>query len=360
MPRQINKINYKGQQVDVGLDVHARSWQVTILFDNIIMKSYNQEPNVPQLASYLYKHYPGADYRVAYEAGFCGFSLQRALEAHGLKTLVLHAADLPTTHKEKIQKEDKRDSRKIAKSLHTNNFNAVYIPSIEHEHDRTLVRTRAQHVNNQRRLKSQIKARLKTEGIDFPEEMLEPNKHWSGKFMRWLYSLSRTHGNTYWQIGFKSLLNSLEEGREELLEITRALRQLAKEDRYSASMEIAISFPGISLITGMTLLTELGKISRFPNRDQFVSYLGLIPMTFSSGEKERSGSITHRRPKQLRSLLVESAWVAIRQDPALALRYSELKKKYGGQKAIIRIAKKLAYRFRSLMLRGELYQKGIA
>lgn len=91
----------------------------------------------------------------------------------------------------------------------------------------------------------------------------------------------------------------------------------------------------------ITLLTELDDLKRFNNLDKLCSFVGLVPTTKSSGENEKTGSIAPRAKKPLRNCLVESAWVSIKNDPALNLAFNELCKRMKPNEAIIRIAKKL-------------------
>ena len=92
-------------------------------------------------------------------------------------------------------------------------------------------------------------------------------------------------------------------------------------------------------------MSELETIKRFKSLDKLSSYVGLIPSTNSSGEKDKTGNITRRSNKILRASLIEAAWVAIRQDTALLLEYAELKEKMSPNEAIIRIAKKVLNNF---------------
>ena len=94
----------------------------------------------------------------------------------------------------------------------------------------------------------------------------------------------------------------------------------------------------------MIILTEIGDIKRFKNTDKLNSFMGLIPSTNSSGENDKVGDITPRTNKMLRSAIIESAWVAIRNDAALMMAYQQLIKRMKPQMAIIRIAKKLVNR----------------
>lgn len=85
-------------------------------------------------------------------------------------------------------------------------------------------------------------------------------------------------------------------------------------------------------------------IRRFKRFDQISSYVGLVPAVHSSGDKESILGLSNRHSRYLRNMLIESAWTAVRKDPALRKKYNELCKRMYKQKAIIRIAKKLLSR----------------
>jgi transposase len=143
-------------------------------------------------------------------------------------------------------------------------------------------------------------------------------------------------------------------------EIDQEILMLAKQDRYSSNVKLLVTIPGIGRLTAMILLTEIGDISRFKKLDDLCSYIGLIPNVYSSGETERIGDITRRGNKRLRSFLIESSWIAVRKDPALGCKYHELCTRMPGNKAIIRIAKKLINRVRYVLLNKEEYELSVA
>ena len=99
----------------------------------------------------------------------------------------------------------------------------------------------------------------------------------------------------------------------------------------------------------MILLTELGEITRFPSIDELSSYVGLIPDTQGSGEKEHVGGITQRSHSQLRWLLIEASWIAVRKDPALMMAFDQYCKRMRKTKAIVKIARKLLNRIRYVL-----------
>jgi len=97
--------------------------------------------------------------------------------------------------------------------------------------------------------------------------------------------------------------------------LSKEIRKLSEKEIYKENYALLLSVPGIGTLTAMIILTELGNIKRFKNLDTLCSYVGLVPMTNSTGENERTGDITVRRNKILRTAIIESSWIAIRHDP---------------------------------------------
>jgi transposase len=344
MQTKITTINFNGQNVYAGIDIHLKSWKVTIMLEEIVHKTFSQDPCAKTLANYLKRNFPGANYHSAYEAGFCGFSAHRELEKYGISNKVVNPADIPTKDKDKKQKEDKRDSRKIAKSLKNGDLEGIYVPSKGMEEVRGLVRYRKTIVKEISRNKSRIKSYLHLNGIEIPMELDTASQHWSGKFTQWLKTIEMT--TPYGSMVLQETLDTTEHLRNKLLKINRELRVINKDSEYTSKLKLIQSVPGVGLVMSITLLSELEDIMRFKNLDKLCSFIGLVPSTRSSGEKEKVGTITSRSNKTLRGSIVESAWIASRIDPSLAYTFNELCKRMKPHKAIIRIAKKLLNRIR--------------
>ncbi len=111
-----NKIlDFKNQQFYVGIDVHKKSWSVTIRSGGITLKTYSSNPSPEELNEYMRKQYPGGSYNSVYEAGFSGYWTHRRLEQLGFKNIVISPNEVPTNGKEKQYKTDSIDSRKLAR-----------------------------------------------------------------------------------------------------------------------------------------------------------------------------------------------------------------------------------------------------
>jgi transposase len=130
--------------------------------------------------------------------------------------------------------------------------------------------------------------------------------------------------------------------RSEILAVSRKIKVLTNNNRYEKTYHRLIKIQGIGMITAMTLLTEIGNIHRFKNPDNFRSFIGLVPSSKSSGEKDYQNRITKRANSHLRYLLVEATWIAIRSDSHYLHFYQQYRKRMKENNALIRIAGKLA------------------
>lgn len=345
-------LSFKNIPFYIGIDTHLKSWTVTIRSTHIEYKTFSMNPSAEELNRYLSKNYPDGVFNIVYEAGFSGFWPCRQLSQLGLNCIVVNPADVPTSNKEKTNKSDPIDSRKLARELENGSLTGIYVPSIEHEQLRALMRLRYRLVQNQTRVKNRIKGLLYNYGISIPNEH-RSTPRWSGYFIHWLKSvrLDSTAGN----FTLHNLIEQLEQIREHQKLVLSQLRTEAKEPEIQPIINSLISVPGIAFITAMSLYTELIDMNRFSNLDKLCAFIGLVPSTHSSGETEYTKGISFRHNKFLRPLMIESSWVALRVDPALSLRFHELCRLMPKQKAIIRIAKKLLRRIRHVWLNQDEY-----
>jgi transposase len=340
MQPQITKIDFSGQTFYCGIDMHRKSWTIAIEAEDVSMRPFVQDPDPDILVHHLKKNYPGASIIAGYEAGYFGYWAQRKLQASGIKCLVINPADIPTTNKEKDQKRDPSDSRKIARALRSKDVNAIWIPPVSLQDDRQFMRTRKALSKDQTRIKNRIKALLQMNGIQYPVQFSKKGSHWSRRFIHWLEEIRLTEETG--TEALQTLLRNLNFLRSELLAISRKIRKLAQSPSYQAVYERLLKVSGIGMVAAMTLLTEIGDIRRFRSTDHFRSYLGLIPSAHNSGEKEHSGRITSRANRILRDILVESTWVAIRTNTTYLSFYRQYRSRMKDNNALIRTAGKLA------------------
>jgi transposase len=349
------KLDFTGQTIFVGLDVHKKSWSVSIFSEQCEHTKFVQAPEADKLVHYLKRNFPGASYHAAYEAGFSGFWAHDQLRDQGVNCLVVHPADVPTTDKERTSKRDRVDCRKLARHLRNGDLRGIYVPSRQQLENRSLVRTRQSLVRKQTRCKNQIKALLYYYGLYLSAELVDGS--WSRQFLRRLEGLrmAGASGDRVLQVHVEELGHL----RQMIASLNRSIVLLSREAHYRESVRRLRTVPGISTLTAMILLTELGDLSRFATLDQLASYVGLIPDTQASGESERVGGLTFRRNAQLRAVLIEAAWVAARKDPVLLLAFNAYSRRMKKTVAIVKIARKLLNRIRYVLKNHMDYVPGV-
>lgn len=332
--------DFTGQSIFVGIDVHLRSWKIAIDTEAMSFKRFSQDPNPDLLAGYLHRHFPGGRYHAVYEAGYCGFWIYESLRQSGVECIVVNPGDVATKDKERVRKTDRIDASKLARELRSGNLEAIYVPAADTLSDRTLVRMRRSQVKKQTRVKNQIKALLRFHGIELPNQF--EGRHWARPFLRWLEQMSGENSSLgpRSRVALAYHVQELEQIRARVLELTKEIKCLARSDRYRERVELLVSLPGISTLSAMIWLSELVDIRRFKNLDKLASYVGLVPSTHRSAETGRDGGLTRRRHGTLRHILIESAWVATRNDARLAADFVRLCARMPKTRAIIRIARK--------------------
>ncbi len=340
MQQQINKIDLTGQNFYCGIDMHKKTWTVTMESEELYQKVINQSSDKESLVRFIKNNYPGANVIAGYEAGYFGYGLYHYLRENNISCMVLNPSDIPTTQKEKDQKRDPLDSKKIARALKTGSAKTIWVPPLSVQQDRQLLRTRRTITKDVTRTKNRIKAFLQTYDIDYPDVFKHKGSHWSRRFIEWLeeIKLQEKSASTSLQV----MVRQLKFLRSELIIVLNQIRMLAKTNKYIDQYNKLINITGIGIITAMTTLMEIGDVKRFKNTDHFRSFIGFIPRSHSSGEKSYDGKITNRANHHLRSLLVEASWSAVRNNPYYYNLYSQYKKRMKGNKAIVRVASKMA------------------
>ncbi len=349
------KLDFSSTNLFIGIDTHKKNWEVAIRCNGMQLKRFNMNPYPEQLAAYLNKNYPNANFKAVYEAGFGGFWVCRQLNSMNIDCGVVNPADIPTSQKEKVNKNDRIDAGKLARELENNSLQKIYIPQPFNEQLRSLMRFRKQMAKEQTRTKNRIKAYLHYYGIEIPERFA--NRNWSGAFIKWLKNLNFQYDSG--KVTLNCLITQLEFIRKLIKDTLKTLREKAKHPDIKPVINALISVPGIAFISAMTFYTEIMDIQRFSSFDKLACFVGLIPSRVGSGDIEYDRGMSYRKNKFLRPLLIEAAWIAAAYDPALTMKFNELRKTMSKQRAIIRIAKKLLSRMRFVWKNHKEYVIGV-
>lgn len=344
------KVDFTGYNIFAGIDVHKKDWNVSIFLGDQYVRSFTQPVSPVVLIKFLQREYPGANYLCAYESGFSGFWIQREFSGKGIPCYVLDPGSIPRTVKQKLTKRDPVDSRKIAETLSSNKAIPIFVPDIESEYDRGLVRYRSRLSVDLNRCKNRIRSFLYQFGIEVPPKF---ERSWSKLFINWLKEIDQLEG--FSKITLDRMIEEMILVRDLFLKINKDVRELSKKSKYTQRMQLLLSIPGIGPLTAITFITETIDIKRFPSFKDFNSFVGLYPMEHSSGDDEHKGSIMIRHNKYLRKLIIESSWVAIRLDPALTMAYNKFLLRKTGKRAIVKIARKLLSRVMFVLMNEKPY-----
>lgn len=340
--RRYNESWLEGKDIFVGVDVHLKQWHVTIrtLDEELFTGSI---PGIWSALKKLLERYDPERTRVVYEAGYFGYSLNDAVMEWGGQAIVTPPSLLPMEYGNRV-KTDKRDSRKLAFLLSRGLLRSNWVPDYQQRCHRQVLRRRCQLMGDRVRLQSRIKAELRFYGIEIGSQRGRWSRRWVDEL--WRISLS----DSFAEASFQRLLGMYVFVREQVAEQTRLLRKLSRHERYREAFGWLTSIPGIGFITAMTLLLELGDITRFSQTDRLAAYVGLTPSQYSSGEHIRMGRITRVGKNYLRGLLIEASWVARRRDPELLDVYQRTLSRSGSKRAIVAVARRLLLRCRRVLL----------
>lgn len=348
---KVKALSFEGETIYCGIDSHKTNWKVNIRTDEFELRSFSQDPDPHLLSEYLKRNYPKARFKAVYEAGFCGFGIQRSLSDLGIECIVVNAADVPSSDKERKRKDDRIDARKLSRELAEGNLKEIYVPDIFMEHARALVRQRWRLVQDQTRCKNRIKHLLMCNGIK-----IEVKGSWSRKYMR---ALEEVKCSEPLKAALDLAVGEYKQIRAILKQALVATRQMSRQEPFLQVQKSLQSIGGIGLINGMVIQTEIQDIKRFKVLDTLCSYAGFVPDIRSSDERMVVKGITNRCNSFLREAIIESSWMLIRKDPAMLMKYNDYCRRMNANKAIVRIAKHLLSRIRYVWTNQTEYQTTI-
>lgn len=347
----MNRYDYTGKTVFVGIDVHKKTYSCVSIVDKEVIKKDRMPGKPDGLLRYLKNNFPGAIIRTAYEAGFSGFHLHRYLANDGIDNMVVHAGSLEVASRDRV-KTDKRDALKVATQLSAERLRSIFVPEVEQEAKRAVTRLRTNVLHLRHRVGQQFKSLLFTQGLIDCDDDTKICKNWLLKKLNEVKRSGLPEEFYYCLNEYSSEWLALS---KRLAEITLKLKKQMKND-LSLHM-IYDSAPGIGLIHARELANEFGDMKQFKNEKALFSYTGLTPSEYSSGEHKRQGHITRQGKSRLRKILIEAAWKGIYQDPSLMEIFERLSGERGKKRAIVAVARHLIGRIRSCVVNGTLYEK---
>lgn len=333
----------------VGLDVHLDFISVAVALEGggrvlEMGKIPNNEEAIRKLVNKL-----GRCERVlyCYEAGPCGYSLYRFLISLGVSCMVVAPSLVPKNPGQRV-KTDRRDARKLAELARAGLLTPVWVPDERHEALRDLLRAREDAVKDHLRKRHQLVKFLQRTGLRPPEKV----RAWTKKHRRWLESIRFDEPAR--QIVLCDYLHAVDEAKRRIEHLEREILAYAQGMAEQRLVHALQALRGVGLVTALTLVAELGDMSRFERAGQLMSYAGMISGEYSSGKKRRQGAITKTGNAHIRWAVVEAAW-HYRHRPLLS---AALKKRQTGLspeiKAIAwKAQNRLNRKYRRLLARGK-------
>jgi transposase len=234
------------------------------------------------------------------EAGPCGYWLYRYLTQKGHVCWVVAPSRMPKKAGDRV-KTDRRDAMPLARLMRSGDLTPVYVPTVEDEAIRDLTRAREDALRDLKSAKFRLKAFLLRQDIRYTGRAT-----WGPAHLRWLSEV--VCATPAQQIVFQEYVRAVNEHTERLQRLEQELRDHVKTWRLQPVVEALQALRGVQFTVAVTLVAELGDLTRFENPRQLMTYLGLIPAEYSSGERRRQGSITTAGNTHARRALVEGAW----------------------------------------------------
>jgi transposase len=337
----------------VGLDVHKEAINVAMLLPGgarpVEWQASGDAGALRRLVRKLQRTAVG-DLRVCYEAGPCGYAVQRMVREGGVSCIVVAPSLIPRKPGERI-KTDRRDARKLAELLRAGLLTEVQAPTEADEAVRDLCRAREDVHEDLVRGRHRVSKLLLRHGWTWSGG----KKAWGQGHRLWLRSLRFEHQEDQWVL--EDYLLALEHIEERLRALDARIEQVSLHPRYASVVAALRCFRGIDTLTAMSLVAELHDFMRFESARGLMAYLGLVPSEHSSGGKEHRGGITKTGNCHVRRLLIEAAWHYRHHPSLLSLR----KRREGQSPRIIALADRAMHRlhrrFHRMLERGKTRPK---
>jgi transposase len=308
----------------------------------------NEARAIRRLGRKLVREAPG-EVRVCYEAGPCGFALQRMLEATGVVCEVIAPSLIPVRPGRRI-KMDRRDARDLVYLYRSGMLRVVHPPSEQDEAVRDLMRCREVAKRDLLRARHRLLKFLLRRGRVYV------GGAWTGRHGEWLRS--QAWEREVDEEVFEDYRLAIGQIEERIGVLDARIEVVSREDGYREPVGWLRCFRGIDTVTAMTILSEVHDFGRFRTPRRLMSYLGMVPSEHSSADRIRRGSITRAGNGHVRRVLVETAWHS-RHWPAVS---KELRKRREGQpkwaiahadRAMVRLHR----RYKRLLLSGKPHNK---
>jgi transposase len=287
----------------IGLDVHKATIAVAVAEGGRrdAARYFGEIENTSAALSKLAKKYGRTNVRLSfcYEAGPCGYGVHRHLIGLGHECQVVAPSLIPKRAGDRI-KTDRRDAVTLAQLHRAGELSAVWVPDVAHEAMRDLVRARLVAVRGLRRARQQLLGFLLRHGL------VHSGKAWTRTHRHWLTTLRFDHPAQ--RIVFQDYMHAAQDAEKRRDVLTEQIRELIPEWSMAPVVTALQAMRGVAMVIAVTLVAEVGDLTRFSNPRDLMSHLGLVPSEHSSGATTRRGGITKTGNAEARRAMIEAAW----------------------------------------------------
>ena len=346
----MNKVRF------VGLDVHAETIAVAVAEPDGEVRALGMIPNRPESIQKLAKKLgPAEQLRVCYEAGPTGYVVYWQLRGLGVRCEVVAPTLVPVKAGDRV-KTDRRDAMKLARSYRAGDLTPVWVPDAAHEALRDLVRAREAAKKDQLRARHRLGKFLLRRGRRPPPAM----HSWTQAHLAWVKTVHFEHAAQ--EATLLDYLHEVEHVADRLERLERAIDEAVTTapERMRAVIEALQALRGIALVSAVTIVAEVGELSRFAKPRQLMGYSGAVASEDSTGTRIRRGGITKTGNAHLRRIVIEAAW-AYRYRPAVGATLR--KRQASASEEVKAIAWKAQHRlharYRHLTARGKCKQETV-
>ena len=286
------------------MDVHAETIAIAVAEKDGTVHFVGTIPNSPDaVRRALKKLEKGGKLHACYEAGPTGYGLYWQLAEMGIECDVVAPTLNPVKAGDKV-KTDRRDAEKLARLLRSGDLTAVWVPDPEQQALRDLVRARHAAKRDQLRHRHRLGKFLLQLGVRRPEKIVA----WGTKHMVWLEAQKMIHLSH--QEVFTDYLNEVKRAKERVERLENAIDSgITRAPKHLQELIAALqTLRGVAKIGAATLVTEVGRFSRFETAPQLMAYVGVVPSEHSSGGSTHRGSISKTGNARMRHVVGEAAW----------------------------------------------------